>query len=60
MLFTIRTFLTPLTTTAKDHESGNSLANALDALPPDIAGYKQLTENRAAIASWLREYREAD
>lgn len=60
VLFTIRTFLTPLTTTAKDHESGNSLANALDALPPDIAGYKQLTENRAAIASWLREYREAD
>ncbi len=60
VLFTIRTFLTPLTTTAKDHESGNSLANALDALPPDIASYKQLTENRAAIASWLREYREAD
>lgn len=58
VLFTIRTFLTPLTTTAKDSESANLLANALDALPPDIASYKQLSANRFAISQWLRDYRE--
>lgn len=60
VLFTIRTFLTPLATTAKDSESAILLANALDALPPDIANYKQLSANRFEISKWLREYREAD
>lgn len=58
VLFTIRTFLTPLHEIIKDPDSASSLANALDALPPDIASYKQLTENRGTIASWLREYQE--
>ena len=58
VLFTIRTFLTPLTDIAWNSESALALANALDALPPDIASYKQLSANRFAISQWLRDYRE--
>ena len=53
ILFTIHTHLTPLVDLPAD--SAISLASALDAIPTDIAEYKQLDQTGAAIAEWLRE-----
>jgi dimethylamine monooxygenase subunit A len=59
VLFTIRTFLTPLTDIARNSESALALANALDAMPDDIAEYKQLSDTGSLIAAWLRNQRNA-
>ncbi|MDJ0768178.1 MAG: DUF3445 domain-containing protein [Ilumatobacter sp.] len=52
VLFTIRTHLTPLATRSVDIAA---LSAALDAMPDDVAQYKELDRVGPAIAAWLRE-----
>lgn len=54
ILFTIRTYLTPLTD-LRLVEGANGLADAIDALPDDVARYKQLDQAGPTISAWLRQ-----
>jgi dimethylamine monooxygenase subunit A len=54
VLFTIRTYLTPVTTVARQPADAARLADALDALPGDVAAYKQLEDLGPRVAAWLR------
>jgi hypothetical protein len=56
VLFTIRTYLTPLTWFDGRADDAQRLAEALDALPPDVAAYKQLDELGPWAVAWLREH----
>ena len=55
VLFTIRTYLTALPALAARPADAARLAEALDALPPDVAAYKQLDELGPWVAGWLRQ-----
>lgn len=54
ILFTIRTYLCPLGALPGGSDAA-ALADAIDALPDDVAAYKQLSGSRSSITSWLRE-----
>jgi hypothetical protein len=54
VLFTIRTYITPVTSIARRADDAERLAEALDALPADVAAYKQLDELGPRVAAWLR------
>jgi hypothetical protein len=54
VLFTIRTHLTALPELVRDADDAARLAAALDALPADVAEYKQLEQLGARAAEWLR------
>jgi hypothetical protein len=54
ILFTIRTYTTALTDIAS-LGNGHALADAIDALPHDVADYKGLTAVSSTLANWLRQ-----
>lgn len=54
ILFTIRTFVTPLGSVPVPTDAA-TLADAIEALPADVAEYKQLDEAGQSLASWLRQ-----
>lgn len=54
VLFTIGTQITPLAD-LDDPATLRHLADAVDAMPDDVAGYKQLARIRRALVSWLRQ-----
>lgn len=54
VLFTIRTHVTPIPSVAADPDDAARLADALDALPVDVAEYKQLDVLGGRIAAYLR------
>ena len=54
VLFTIRTYVAPLSSIAEDPAEAARLAEAIEALPDDVADYKQLDEIGAVAAGWLR------
>jgi hypothetical protein len=55
ILFTIRTHLTPLPRlAAADREQAEVLAEAIEALPPEVADYKQLVELARVATAGLR------
>ena len=54
VLFTIRTYLTPLADLAARPDDARRLAAALEALPADVAAYKQLDQLGPWAATWLR------
>ena len=53
VLFTIRTHLTPLAEIRSDPAHAALLAEAVAALPEDVAGYKQLDDLGRQVAEWL-------
>jgi hypothetical protein len=54
VLFTIRTYLTPLAGVVP-HGDAAALAAAIEALPSDVAAYKQLDGVGDELTAWLRE-----
>jgi hypothetical protein len=56
VLFTIRTYVTPILSSAPSSEVAGRLAAALDSLPDDVRGYKDLLSNGAAVAELLRQH----
>lgn len=54
VLFTIRTYLTPLDGVPRGGDP-ETLAAAIDALPDDVAAYKQLDGVADALVDWLRQ-----
>ena len=54
VLFTIRTYLTPLGAMPAGLDA-HALAAAIDALPEDVAAYKQLEGVGGALTEWLRQ-----
>jgi dimethylamine monooxygenase subunit A len=54
VLFTIRTHLTPITAVRADAGEARRLADAIEAFPHDVAGYKQLDDIGPAVVRWLR------
>jgi hypothetical protein len=55
VLFTIRTYVTPILLSAPSSEVARRLAAALDSLPADVRDYKDLVSTGAALADTLRE-----
>jgi hypothetical protein len=55
VLFTIRTYITPVSSIVPRVDDALRLADALDALPADVAAYKQLDELGPRVAAWLRD-----
>ena len=53
VLFTIRTYVAPLDTVAAP-AARSRLADALEAMPPDVRGYKDLARNAQSIVDYLR------
>lgn len=53
VLFTIRTYIRPLSHLATRPEEAGRLADALAALPDDVADYKRITELSDAARHWL-------
>jgi hypothetical protein len=56
VLFTIRTYVTPILLSAPSSEVARRLAAALDSLPADVRDYKGLVTTSAAVAAVLREH----
>jgi hypothetical protein len=54
VLFTIRTFVTPLPDVAADPEVANCLARALDQLPDDVREYKDLVSTADRLVAKLQ------
>jgi hypothetical protein len=54
VLFTIRTLQWPLPEVAADRTAAAALADAVAALPPALARYKDLEACRASVVEWLR------
>lgn len=54
ILFTIRTYVTPILEVAATPEVAIRLASALDSLPMDVRAYKDLASTGDAIAALLR------
>ena len=52
ILFTIRTYVTPLTALAGRTDAA-TLAAAIEAMPPDVANYKKLDEVGSYLINWL-------
>lgn len=55
VVFTIRTYITPLVDLVVEPDDARRLAEALRQLPDDVAGYKGLRGWRLAAATWLDE-----
>jgi hypothetical protein len=55
VLFTIRTYITPVSSIVPRVDDALRLADALDALPGDVAAYKQLDDLGPRVAAWLRD-----
>jgi len=55
VLFTIRTYITPIGEIAKDAETARRLAGAIENLPEDLRAYRSLTQFADALVTWLRE-----
>lgn len=60
VLFTIRTYITPLGEIAKDADAAQRLAAAIEALPPALREYRSLTQFADALVAWLRDGATAD
>jgi len=54
VLFTIRTYVTPIPAVAADPEVAHRLADALDALPEDVRGYKDVRSTANRLIASLR------
>jgi len=54
VLFTIRTYVTPIHAIAADPEVARRLADTLDALPEDVRGYKDLRSTADRLIASLR------
>ncbi len=54
VLFTIRTYVAPLACVLDEAGAAGPLAAALDAMPTDIGGYKDLTGRIDDVARYLR------
>jgi hypothetical protein len=54
VLFTIRTYVTPIPAVAADPEVARRLADALDALPDDVRGYKDVRSTADRLIASLR------
>lgn len=52
ILFTIRTYITPLIALAGRADAA-TLAAAINAMPPDVADYKELDEAGSYLINWL-------
>jgi hypothetical protein len=55
VLFTIRTYITPLGEIAKDADAARRLAAAIETLPEALREYRSLTQFADALVAWLRE-----
>ena len=53
VLFTIRTYIRPLSHLAERPEDASRLAEALSALPDDVADYKRVVELSESARTWL-------
>jgi hypothetical protein len=53
VLFTIRTYVVPLDTVAAP-AARSRLADALESMPPDVRGYKDLALTAQSIVDYLR------
>jgi hypothetical protein len=53
VLFTIRTYVTPIPVVAADPAVADRLAVALDTLPPDVREYKDVVSTADALISYL-------
>jgi hypothetical protein len=53
VLFTIRTYVRPLAHLADRPDDVARLAEALRAMPDDVAAYKQVAEIAPVVAAWL-------
>ena len=51
VLFTIRTYITPIATVLVDQESADAMWAAVDAMPDDIRGYKGLRSVGLSVAA---------
>jgi len=56
VLFTIRTYVTPILLSAPSSEVAGRLAAALDSLPADVRDYKDLVTTSDAVADVLRQH----
>jgi dimethylamine monooxygenase subunit A len=56
VLFTIRTYIRPLAHLADRPDDARRLAEALEAIPADVADYKQLLDLGPLAARWLRRH----
>jgi dimethylamine monooxygenase subunit A len=54
VLFTIRTYITPLGEIAKDADTARRLAAAIENLPEALRDYRSLTQFADALVAWLR------
>jgi dimethylamine monooxygenase subunit A len=54
VLFTIRTYVTPIPQVASDPDIARRLADSLDALPDDVRGYKAVRSFADALSARLR------
>jgi hypothetical protein len=54
VLFTIRTYVTPIPEVAADPDVARRLADALDALPDDVRGYKDVRSTADRLIATLR------
>jgi len=50
VLFTIRTYVAPITSVMVDEDSARALVDAVGAMSPDVLGYKDLAAHADAIA----------
>jgi hypothetical protein len=54
VLFTIRTYVTPIPDVAADSDVAQRLADSVDALPDDVRGYKDVRTTAEALIARLR------
>lgn len=54
VLFTIRTYITPLGEIARDADAARRLAAAIENLPAALREYRSLTQFADALVAWLR------
>ncbi|HSL73062.1 MAG TPA: DUF3445 domain-containing protein [Ilumatobacteraceae bacterium] len=59
ILFTIRTYVTPILSACPTREAAQRLADALESLPDDVRRYKDLAASAEAVADALRRSVEA-
>ena len=53
MLFTLRTYVRPLAHLATRRDDARRLAEALQAMPADVADYKKVAELTPKAVAWL-------
>ena len=54
VLFTIRTYVTPIPTVADDPDVARRLGDAVAALPDDVRAYKDIGTTAEALIAMLR------